>query len=119
MALASAIYMSLMGKHGLRQAAQLSFNKAHYAAEKLGKLKGYGVAAPQPFFNEFILRCPRPVAEINHELLEEWEILGGYDLGRDYPALKDHMLVAVTEMNTKQEMDALAEALSDTAGGAR
>ncbi len=119
MALASAIYMSLMGKQGLRQAAQLSFNKAHYAAEKLGRLKGYGVATPEPFFNEFILRCPRPVAEINHELLEEWEILGGYDLGRDYPALKDHMLVAVTEMNTKPEIDVLVEALSDTAGGAR
>jgi len=119
MALASAIYMSLMGKHGLRQVAQLSYNKAHYAAQQLGGLKGYSLATPETFFNEFILRCPRPVAEINHTLLEEWEILGGYDLGRDYPALKEHMLIAVTEMNSKEQIDALAEGLAEAAGGAR
>jgi glycine cleavage system P protein (glycine dehydrogenase) subunit 1 len=119
LALAAAVYLSLMGKQGLRQAAQLSYNKAHYAAVLLGKLKGYAVATPEPFFNEFILRCPKPVEEINHSLLEEWEILGGYDLGRDYPALKDHMLLAVTEMNSKEQIDALAEALAEAAGGAR
>jgi glycine dehydrogenase subunit 1 len=63
-----------------------------------------------PFFHEFVVKCPKPVEEINAVLLEEG-IVGGYDLGQDYPHLKDHMLVAVTETNSKTEIDALVEAL--------
>ncbi len=54
----------------------------------------------------------RPVDEVNAHLLEHG-IIGGYDLGQDYPSLKDHMLIAVTEMNTKEEIDTLVEALSE------
>ena len=46
-------------------------------------------------------------------MLERWGIIGGYDLGQDYAHLKDHMLVAVTEMNRKDEIDALATALGE------
>ena len=56
------------------------------------------------------------MAEINAHLLEHG-ILGGYDLGQDYPALKDHMLIAVTEMNTKDEIDVLVEVLSEVEHG--
>jgi glycine dehydrogenase subunit 1 len=52
------------------------------------------------------------VAEINAHLLEHG-FLGGYDLGQDYPALKNHMLLAVTEMNTRDEIDALADVLAE------
>jgi glycine dehydrogenase subunit 1 len=52
------------------------------------------------------------VDEINDYLLDEWGIIGGYDLGRDYPELANTMLVCVTEMNTKEEIDLLVEALS-------
>ena len=112
MALASAVYLSVLGKTGLRQVAELCYHKAHYAAEQLRKIKGFETCFDDPFFDEFSLCCPCPVAEINAHLLEHG-ILGGYDLGQDYPALKDHMLIAVTEMNTKDEIDALVEVLSE------
>jgi glycine dehydrogenase subunit 1 len=54
------------------------------------------------------------VAEINTHLLEH-NIIGGYDLGKDYPTLKDHMLIAVTEMNSKEEIDMLVEVLKEVA----
>ena len=67
-----------------------------------------------PFFNEFAIRCPRPVDEINDHLLEHG-ILGGYELGKDYPALPDAMLIAVTEMNSREEIDAFVDALAEVA----
>jgi glycine dehydrogenase subunit 1 len=112
MALAATIYLSLLGKQGFKQVASLCYQKAHYAAKKLNALKGFKVVSTTPFFHEFILKCPRPVSEINDMLLNQG-FLGGYDLQRDFPVLKNQMLVAVTEMNTKDEIDALAETLAE------
>ena len=111
MALAAAVYLTAMGKTGLRQVAELCYHKAHYAARQLSTLPGYGPLSEQPFFKEFPLKCPRPVDEINDYLLDEWGIIGGYDLGRDYLELANTMLVCVTEMSTKEEIDLLVEAL--------
>jgi glycine dehydrogenase subunit 1 len=119
-ALAAAIYMAAMGKYGLRTVAELSYHKAHYAAQAIGALEGYEVGAvgpgSGPFFKEFVVRCPQEVAFTNHLLLEEYGIVGGYDLGTDYPELAGHMLVCVTEMNTRTEIDELVEALADIGG---
>ena len=112
MALASAIYLSLLGKTGLRQVAELCYHKAHYAAEQLSKIPGFGLCFTDPFFHEFSLCCPRPVEEINAHLLEHG-IIGGYDLGQDYVELKGHMLLAFTEMNSKEEIDYLVATLSE------
>ena len=112
MALAATVYLALMGKQGLRKAAELSYHKAHYAADQIYLLRGFSVDRSKPFFNEFVVRCPRPVAEINTLLLERG-IIGGYDLGKDYPHLNNHMLLCVTEMNTRYEIDALVECLRD------
>jgi glycine dehydrogenase subunit 1 len=112
MALASAVYMSLLGQTGLRQVAELCYHKAHYAAEGISSIPGYKLCFDVPFFHEFSVCCPKPVEEINQHLLEHG-IIGGYDLGQDYPALKDHMLLAVTEMNTKDEIDFLVEILTE------
>lgn len=112
MALAATIYMSVMGKHGVRKAAELCYHKAHYAAKEIAALSGYEVDQSRPFFNEFVVKCPRPVSEINDRLIERG-IIGGYDLGQDYPELQDHMLVCVTEMNRKDEIDALVEVLKE------
>lgn len=114
LALASAVYLSLVGKKGLRQVAELCYHKAHYAAEQLSKLPGMGLCFNEPYFHEFALCVGQPVEEVNAHLLEHG-ILGGYDLGQDYPALKDHMLIAVTEMNSKEEIDALVEILAEVA----
>jgi glycine dehydrogenase subunit 1 len=110
MALASTIYLSLLGKHGLRQVSELCYHKAHYAAQEITALPGYMVWSDAPFFHEFVVRCPKPVAEINEFLLENG-ILGGYDLSQDYPQLENSMLLAVTEMNSKDDIDLLVSAL--------
>ncbi|HZY45456.1 MAG TPA: aminomethyl-transferring glycine dehydrogenase subunit GcvPA [Anaerolineae bacterium] len=109
--LAAAVYMATLGKCGLEQVARLCWHKSHYAAKAIGKLKGYKVITDKPFFKEFVVKLPKPVSEVNEFLLEEFDILGGYDLGQDYPHLKNHMLIAVTETNTQQEIDDLVEGL--------
>jgi glycine dehydrogenase subunit 1 len=112
MMLASTVYMSLLGKHGLRQVAELCYHKAHYAASQIEKQKGYSLWNTGPFFHEFVVRCPKPVEEINRHLLEHG-VLGGYDLGIDYPELANHMLIAVTEMNSRDDIDLLVEILAE------
>ena len=116
LALATAVYLSLLGKSGLRQVAELCYQKAHYAAREITKLGDFRITFKEPFFHEFTLECPKPAAEINAYLLEHG-ILGGYDLGQDYPPLKNHLLVAVTEMNSKEQIDTLVEVLSEVSNG--
>ena len=111
-ALGTAVYLSVLGKSGLKQVANLCYQKAHYAAQQLSQIEGMGLCFTEPFFHEFALCVNRPVAEVNAHLLEHG-ILGGYDLGQDYPALKNHMLIAVTEMNSKEEIDTLVEVLKE------
>jgi glycine dehydrogenase subunit 1 len=111
-ALAAAIHLAALGKTGLRRLAELCYHKAHYAAERIAALEGYQVLADKPFFKEFVVRCPAPVQTINDYLLVEWGIVGGYDLGRDYPHLENHMLLCVTEVIRREEIEALVEALA-------
>jgi glycine cleavage system P protein (glycine dehydrogenase) subunit 1 len=114
-ALAACVYLATMGKSGLRQVAELCYQKAHYAASEVAKLGGYRVLSKE-FFNEFVVECPRPVSEINR-VLHAHKIVGGYDLSKDYPGLaappKGAMLLAVTELNTRAQIDALTEALDE------
>ena len=110
MALAASIYMALMGKNGLRKVGELNYHKAHYAADRINRLDGYSVDMSKPFFNEFVVACPGNVADINRTLLEEG-VIGGLDLGQYYFHLEDHMLVCVTETNSKEEIDHLVDVL--------
>jgi len=110
MALAASVYMALMGKNGLQKVGKLNYNKSHYAAQEIDKLDGYKVDMSKPFFNEFIISCPHPIAKVNAALLEQG-IIGGYDLGQDYSHLENHMLLCVTEVNTKDEIDVLVATL--------
>lgn len=112
LALAASVYMSTLGKQGLQEVANLCYQKAHYAANELAKIKGFSIKFNEPFFHEFVLQTPKPASEVNQYLLDRG-ILGGCDLGADYPDLKNHLLVAVTEMNSKDEIDALVEALKE------
>jgi glycine dehydrogenase subunit 1 len=111
MALAACVYMTSMGKNGLQKAANLSYQKAHYAAGLIAGIDGFEVRDEKPFFNEFVVKCPAPISEINRVLMDDFDIIGGYDLGQDYPEMKDHMLIACTETNTREEIEALAEGL--------
>ena len=110
MALAACIYMSLMGRYGLRRVAELCYHKAHYAAKRINELAGYKVDMSQAFFHEFVVECPKPVSVVNEALIQEG-IVGGYDLSKDFPHMANKMLVCVTEMNSKDEIDALVSVL--------
>jgi glycine dehydrogenase subunit 1 len=117
-ALGAAVYLATMGKKGLRQTAELCFHRSHYAAAAIAKLEGLAVnpqAPRQEFFKEFVVRLPRPVAEVNRLLREQHGIVGGYDLGRDYPHLQGHILLTVTELNTRANIERLVMALSEVA----
>ena len=117
-ALAAAAYLATVGKRGLRQVAELCFHKSHYAAAEIGELMGFEVnpqAPTKPYFKEFVVRLPGPADEINAHLLKQHGIIGGYDLGRDAVHLKNHMLVAVTEVNTRASIDRLVSALGKVA----
>ncbi len=111
-ALAATVYLAAMGKGGLRRAAELCYHRAHYAAEGIAGLQGYELLFEAPFFKEFAVRLPAPAAEINRRLFDR-QIVGGYDLARDYPELGHAMLLCVTEMNPKEEIDALTQALRE------
>jgi glycine dehydrogenase subunit 1 len=107
-----------MGKRGLRQVAELCFHKSHYAAAEIGKLKGFEINPQAPtksFFKEFVVRLPAPAAEVNAHLRNRHGVIGGYDLGRDDPHLKNNMLIAVTEVNTRASIDRLVLALGEIA----
>ena len=107
-ALASTIYLAALGKSGLRQVAELCYQKSQYAASQIAALPGYSVVNGGPFFREFVAQCPAPPAEINRRLMEQ-NILGGLDVSDRYP---NGMLLCVTEMNTREEIDQLAAALA-------
>ncbi len=112
LALAATIHMSLLGKHGLRKVAELNYHKAHYAAEKIASIKGFSVCMDQPFFNEFVVCCPGSAGDLNAHLLEHG-FLGGYELENDFPEMKNDLLVAVTEMNSKEEIDMYCDILAE------
>lgn len=124
MAVAVAVHLATLGKSGLREVAEACYHKSHYAASRIGELPGFTVDPHRfgrPFFKEFAVRLPRPVAEVNARLLDELDIVGGYDLGRDFPGLDNDMLVAVTEVATRADIDRLVDGLAalatDGSGG--
>ena len=111
-ALAAGAYLAAMGKTGLCKVAELCYHKAHYAAQRIAAIPGFELRDDKPFFKEFVVRCPKPPADINRQLLQR-KIIGGYELGKAYPHLADCMLFCVTEMNTREEIDRLVEALQE------
>jgi len=111
-ALASAVYMSALGRTGLRAVAELCYHKAHYLAGEIDGLEGYSITTRKPFFNEFVVQCPRPASEINDGLLERG-IVGGYELVRLDPRREDEMLLCATEVHSRQMLDRLVSALEE------
>ncbi|MDD4565483.1 MAG: aminomethyl-transferring glycine dehydrogenase subunit GcvPA [Eubacteriales bacterium] len=103
-ALTAAMYMTLLGKEGLREVAELSAQKAHYTYEQLLKTERFTQVFDKPFFKEFALKSEKQISKLNSRLLED-KIIGGYALENDYPALKNGWLISVTEKRTKEEID--------------
>ncbi|MBV8897595.1 MAG: aminomethyl-transferring glycine dehydrogenase subunit GcvPA [Acidobacteriaceae bacterium] len=106
LALMATVFMELYGKEGLRELAEQNLGKAHYLASTLP------LEFDAPFFNEFVVRTNGKSTEaINTELLQK-SIIGGLELGRFYPELKNCMLLCATEMSKRQDMDTLAAAFA-------
>jgi glycine dehydrogenase subunit 1 len=112
LALRASIYLAAVGPGGLRQAAELSTRKAHYAAAQLAEVPGLALAFDGPFFKEFVIRSRtdpmRLLAEVGRLGYH-----GGIPLGRWSPELADCILIAVTEKRTKAEIDGLAKAYAE------
>ena len=106
----SAIYMTTMGKQGLREVAMQSTQKAHYAHNELIKSGKYKPLFNKPFFKEFALTSDIESSKINSQLIDNG-ILGGYELGKDYSELNNGLLFCVTEKRTKEEIDKLARVM--------
>ncbi|MBI5970524.1 MAG: aminomethyl-transferring glycine dehydrogenase subunit GcvPA [Deltaproteobacteria bacterium] len=112
-ALAAAIHMVSLGAAGLKDTAVLNLSKANYLKEKLAKIKrvlpssGVSIAFNAPTFNEFTIKIAGDVDKTLRSLLGH-RVIGGLALKRFYPALDKHLLVAVTEMNTREELDGFA-----------
>ncbi len=110
MALASAVYMSAMGKEGIQEVAKQNIKKAHYAYKVITAIDGVEAVFDSPFFNEFVIKLSKPVFEINNKLLQ-YNIIGGYDLSEHYLSMNGAMLIAVTEEKTKEQIDEFAAIL--------
>ncbi len=105
-ALIASIYLATMGKKGYQEVAMQNMQKSHYAYKKFDESKNFEPVFKGKFFNEFVVKSPMPVDELNEKLLEN-KILGGYDLGKDYEELKGCVLMCVTEKRTAKEIDNL------------
>jgi len=111
-ALASSVAMTALGKKGVKDMAVQNIQKAHYA-KNVFKEKGFTIPFNGYQFNEFVVKVGKSVGEVNEKLLLKG-IIGGYDLGRDYPELDGHMLVAVTELRTKEEIDSFVKEVGES-----
>jgi glycine dehydrogenase subunit 1 len=112
LALCASVYLSTMGKQGIQDVATLNVQKAHYAAKQLTASGKLSLSFSGSFFNEFAVKLPAgsSIAELGSKLLAHG-IIGGYDLGRDYPEFAGHMLIAVTEQRTREDIDNFATVL--------
>jgi len=106
-ALAATIYMSVVGKEGIRELALRCANNARYASEKLIETGRFSLLYNKPFFKEFLVEAKEDTGKLNRRLLEQG-YLGGYETKEVYPEMGNGWLVAVTEKRTKQEIDNFA-----------
>ncbi|HLR41580.1 MAG TPA: aminomethyl-transferring glycine dehydrogenase subunit GcvPA [Virgibacillus sp.] len=113
-ALASSVAMSSIGKHGLKKMAVLNMQKARYLKQKLEEAS-IPVYSEGSFFNEIVIKLRTSISEVNEKLLAKG-MIGGYDLEQVYPDLENHMLIAVTEIRTKEEIDTFVKELGDING---
>ena len=111
-ALAATIYMEAMGKRGLREVAEQNAQKAAYAASEIARLDGYSLPFSAPRFNEFVVRGQKTATDIL-ESARNAGVIGGLALTKYYSGHDNDILVAVTETNTKEQIDALVAALGD------
>ena len=110
MALAGTVYLSMLGKK-LKDLAYINLQKAHYAYEKIKQLNNFEPAFSSPFFNEFVIKC-NDIEKLLSKMQEN-NIIPGLDLVKYYPELKNHLLINITEMHSKEDIDNLIELMRE------
>lgn len=115
-ALMSTIYMAANGKRGMKNIAELCYQKSHYAMSLIKDIPGFSVPVQGTFFQEFVILCPFSPSLINQRLLD-YRVIGGLDLNKvletDILPEPNGMLISVTEMNSRSEIETLAHALAE------
>jgi glycine dehydrogenase subunit 1 len=107
----ATIYLSLIGREGFKNLSLQNASKAGYAAKTITKTGKARLAFKNPFFNEFVIECETNARDVL-EKLSSHDVSGGVALSSWYPDMKNHILVCVTEMNTKDEIDLYSDALT-------
>lgn len=111
-ALAATIYMTTMGRRGLQEVATQCAQKAHYAAREIAKLDGYTLPYSAPFFNEFVVRAPIEANELVRRLARDHNTGAGVALSRYFENQPNDLLICVTEVNTRAQIDSLIQGLA-------
>ncbi len=109
-ALASCVYLSLLGKSGIKKVAELCLQKSHYAFDQITKIEGFKKRLDAPFFKEFVVETPILPKRIIRSLVKQ-NLFAGIDLGQFDRKLKNCLLVCVTEKRTKEDIDYLVDEL--------
>ncbi|MBV9421858.1 MAG: aminomethyl-transferring glycine dehydrogenase subunit GcvPA [Solirubrobacterales bacterium] len=117
-ALAGVIYLSWLGRRGIVELAELMLQRTAYARQRVSEIPGVRLHNEQPVVREFALRLDAPVDRVIARCREEG-LNPGYALARDYPELKDGLLVAITERRTRADIDRLADVLANAVAGER
>jgi glycine dehydrogenase subunit 1 len=117
MALTAAVHLATLGRSGLRRVAELCYHKSHYAAAQIAALPGCRInpqAPERPFFKEFVVGLPFSAERASRAIEAELGVLGGRPLGLDFADRDDQLLLAVTELHTREDIDALVAVLRKT-----
>ena len=109
-ALHAGIFMSLLGRQGLKELAQLNLDKAEFARQTLEKIKDIQVKRSSPTFNEFTICLPCDASLVVEAMIKKG-FAAGFPLGRYYKGMDNYMIVAVTEKRTKDEILRYAKSL--------
>ncbi|MES9870475.1 MAG: aminomethyl-transferring glycine dehydrogenase subunit GcvPA [Sedimenticola sp.] len=120
MVTAATIHMALMGSEGLERVAAASHENTAKLAQKVSAIQGVELVFNNPYFHEVVVRLPAPVKEVLQSLAAQ-NVLGGFDLSRDYPELGDAVVICATEKRTDGEIDDFAgklERIIELQGGA-
>lgn len=111
-AVQASMFLTLLGKEGLRQLAQLNLDKAEYCRRLLEKIPGVEVKRSSPTFNEFTVCLPKDANTVIEAMIDKG-FAAGFPLGRYYPGMEKYMIVAVTEKRTKEEIENYAQAMKE------
>jgi len=109
-ALAATVFLSYMGKQGMRELALQNYHKAHYLRSRLAMIPGVDIVFEAPYFNEFVVRLPKSARTVQQTLLERGYLFG-LMLETFYDDMENCVLLNVTEMRTREELDNLSNEL--------